>query len=550
VGPSATGRGPAEPPDRRPEELPERITEGRPRDPEVAERALVKRPRIGDTRPAPPLPEPPVPAKPARRRRGGRGRAGGGEARAGAPESRTRDGRAKVAPPPVEAIVGQPAVTLDEEQLERRGGRRRKGRPVGRYLMTVSVRPEATQIAVLEGRNLIEHYVSRPADDVSQIHGNIYLGKVQNVLPGMEAAFVDIATPKNAVLYRGDVQYDAEDIEEKGEPRIEQLLKPKQVIICQVTKNPIAHKGARLTQEVSLPGRFVVLIPNSSTYGISKRLPDEERRRLRQILDRVKPAEHGIIVRTAAEGVTAEEIEADVGRLLEQWARIDELARTTEAPALLYREPDMAVRVIREEFNDQYRGVVIDDRALYEEVRDYVASISPGLADRVQFYDRSVEPLSIFERYHVHEQLHKALDRKVWLPSGGSLVIEHTEALTVIDVNTGKNVGSSSLEETVFRNNLEAAEEIAKQLRLRDIGGIIVIDFIDMELKANRDAVIKAFRDALARDKTRTQVFDISELGLVEMTRKRIGEGLLESFSTLCPECEGRGVLIDAALLE
>jgi len=450
----------------------------------------------------------------------------------------------------VEAIVGQPAVGLDEEELERRGGRRRKGRPVGRYLMTVSVRPEATQIAVLEGRSLIEHYVSRPADDVSQIHGNIYLGRVQNVLPGMEAAFVDIATPKNAVLYRGDVQYDAEDIEEKGEPRIEQLLKPKQVIICQVTKNPIAHKGARLTQEVSLPGRFVVLIPNSTTYGISKRLADEERKRLRRILDRVKPAEHGIIVRTAAEGVTAEEIEADVARLLSQWSQIEELARTAKAPALLYREPDMAVRVIREEFNDQYRGVVIDDRALYEEVRDYVASISPGLADRVQYYDTEREPLSIFERYHVHEQLHKALDRKVWLPSGGSLVIEHTEALTVIDVNTGRNVGSSSLEETVFRNNLEAAEEIAKQLRLRDIGGIIVIDFIDMEVKENRDEVIRVFRDALARDKTRTQVFDISELGLVEMTRKRIGEGLLESFSTLCPECEGRGVLIDAALLE
>ena len=450
----------------------------------------------------------------------------------------------------MEAIVGQPAVGLDEEELERRGGRRRKGRPVGRYLMTVSVRPEATQIAVLEGRSLIEHYVSRPADDVSQIHGNIYLGRVQNVLPGMEAAFVDIATPKNAVLYRGDVQYDAEDIEEKGEPRIEQLLKPKQVIICQVTKNPIAHKGARLTQEVSLPGRFVVLIPNSTTYGISKRLADEERKRLRRILDRVKPAEHGIIVRTAAEGVTAEEIEADVARLLSQWSQIEELARTAKAPALLYREPDMAVRVIREEFNDQYRGVVIDDRALYEEVRDYVASISPGLADRVQYYDTEREPLSIFERYHVHEQLHKALDRKVWLPSGGSLVIEHTEALTVIDVNTGRNVGSSSLEETVFRNNLEAAEEIAKQLRLRDIGGIIVIDFIDMEVKENRDEVIRVFRDALARDKTRTQVFDISELGLVEMTRKRIGEGLLESFSTLCPECEGRGVLIDAALLE
>lgn len=439
---------------------------------------------------------------------------------------------------------------LDEADLERRRGRQRKGRPVGRYLMVVSVRPQATQVAVLEGRNLIEHYVSRPADDISQIHGNIYLGRVQNVLPGMEAAFVDIGTPKNAVLYRGDVQYDAEDIEEKGPPRIEQLLKPKQTIICQVTKNPIAHKGARLTQEVSLPGRFVVLIPNSSTYGISKRLPDDERRRLRAILDRVKPDKHGLIVRTAAEGVTREEIEADVFRLLAQWEQIDALSRTAQAPALLYREPDMALRIIREEFNEDYRGVLIDDEALYRDVRDYVASISPALADRVQFYDKATEPLSIFERYHVHEQLHKALDRKVWLPSGGSLVIEHTEALTVIDVNTGKNVGSSSLEETVFKNNLEAAVEIAKQLRLRDIGGIIVIDFIDMEVRENREEVIRVFRDALARDKTRTQVFDISELGLVEMTRKRIGEGLLESFSSLCPECDGRGVLIEQSLIE
>jgi ribonuclease E len=439
---------------------------------------------------------------------------------------------------------------LDDDTAEARRGRQRKGRPVGRYLMTVSVRPTATQIAVLEGRSLIEHYVSRPADDVAQIHGNIYLGRVQNVLPGMEAAFVDIGTPKNAVLYRGDVQYEAEDIEEKGaNPRIEQLLRAKQTIICQVTKNPIAHKGARLTQEVSLPGRFVVLIPNATTYGISKRLADDERKRLRTILDRVRPKGHGIIVRTAAEGVSAEEIERDVARLQEQWSQIEALAAKTTAPALLYREPDMALRVIREEFNQDYRGVIIDDKALYEEVRGYVAGISPALADRVEYYDLDAEPLPLYERHHVHEQLHKALDRKVWLPSGGSLIIEHTEALTVIDVNTGKNVGTSSLEETVFKNNLEAAVEIAKQLRLRDIGGIIVIDFIDMEIRENREQVIGAFRDALARDKTRTQVFDISELGLVEMTRKRIGEGLLESFSTLCPECEGRGLLLDQDLL-
>jgi len=346
------------------------------------------------------------------------------------------------------------------------------------------------------------------------------------------------------------VQYEAEDIEEKGNNlRIEQMLKPKQMIVCQVTKNPIAHKGARLTQEVSIPGRFVVLIPNSTTYGISKRLADEERKRLRTILDRVRPKGHGIIVRTAAEGVSAEEIERDVARLQQQWEQIEALAQKTQGPALLYREPDMAVRVIREEFNDDYRGVIIDDRQLFEEVHGYVASISPSLADRVQFFDPEVEPLPLFERHHVHEQLHKALDRKVWLPSGGSLIIEHTEALTVIDVNTGKNVGTSSLEETVFRNNLEAAIEIAKQLRLRDIGGIIVIDFIDMEIRKNREEVIGVFRDSLARDKTRTQVFDISELGLVEMTRKRIGEGLLESFSTLCPECEGRGLILDKDLL-
>jgi ribonuclease E len=527
--------------DERNPELPDRASENRPRDPDTLDRAVVRKPQIGDSRPAPAAQAAAADPAPStrRRRRGGRNR---GKGRGGSPSN------------PVESVPYDAPIDLDDEELERRKGKWRDGRPVGRYLMAVHVDHEVgTQIAVLEGRALTEHFVSRPSDDISQIHGNVYLGKVQNVLPGMEAAFVDIGTPKNAVLYRGDVQYDREDIEggaKRGpEPKIEQILKARQTILCQVTKNPIAHKGARLTQEVSLPGRFVVLIPNSSTYGISKRLPDDERKRLRSILDRVKPAQHGVIVRTAAEGVTTEELERDVQRLLRQWDQIDSLAKRSQAPTLLYREPDMALRIIREEFNSEFRSVVIDDRTLYEEVRDYVASISPALADRVELYDDAAEPLPLYERFHIHEQLHKALDRKVWLPSGGSLIIEHTEALTVIDINTGKNVGTSSLEETVFRNNLEAADEIARQLRLRDIGGIIVIDFIDMEVRENRDAVIKRFRQALARDKTRTQVFDISDLGLVEMTRKRIGEGLLESFAGTCAVCAGRGVVLDDRLL-
>ena len=451
----------------------------------------------------------------------------------------------------MEAITDGGPVELDETILAQRRGRERKGKPVGRYLMAVHVQPSATQIAVLEGRSLIEHYVSRPADEVAQIHGNIYLGKVQNVLPGMEAAFVDIGTPKNAVLYRGDTRHDPEDLDAKQSSlRIEDILKARQTILCQVTKNPIGAKGARLTQEVSLPGRFVVLVPNSSTYGISKRLPDQERKRLRQILDKAKPQGHGLIVRTAAEAISAEELAADVARLAEQWQQIEALAARAQAPALLYRDPEMAVRVIREEFNQDYRQVVIDDDTVYEQVRDYVATISPALVERVERYDPAEHGgLPLFECHHVHEQLHKALDRKVWLPSGGSLIIERTEALTVIDVNTGKNVGTSSLEETVFRNNLEAAEEVARQLRLRDIGGIIVIDFVDMEVKANREQVIATFRQALALDKTRTQVFDISELGLVQMTRKRIGEGLLESLSESCPHCEGRGMVFDEELI-
>src|SRR3954452_19964237 len=555
-----------------PSELPEKLREGRPQSIEAADRALVRKPQIGDSRPAPGDTSPAVeagngagPAK-KRRRRGGRGRSGGGSGGAGTGGSGGSGGArgggrgGRTANAPVNAVlVDETPLELDDDVLEQRRGRERKGRPLGRYLMAVHVQRgecssfegRVTQIAVLEGRALLEHYVSRPADDVSQIHGNIYLGRVQNVLPGMEAAFVDISTPKNAVLYRGDVQYDHEDIEERNSNlRIEQILRAKQTVLTQVTKNPIAHKGARLTQEVSLPGRFVVLIPNSTTYGISKRLPDDERKRLRSILDKVKPKQHGVIVRTAAENVTSEEVERDVLRLLNQWEQIEALGKKNQAPALLYREPDMAVRVIREEFNSEYRGIVLDDRAMFEEVRDYVGSISPALAERVIYSDPTQEPLPLFERFHVHEQLHKALDRKVWLPSGGSLIIEHTEALTVIDVNTGKNVGTSSLEETVYKNNLEAAVEIAHQLRLRDIGGIIVIDFIDMEIKDNRTDVQRAFKAALARDKTRTQVFDISELGLVEMTRKRIGEGLLVNFADQCPNCEGRGVLIDHALID
>jgi ribonuclease E len=415
-------------------------------------------------------------------------------------------------------------------------------------MICVHVRPETTQIALLEGRTLVEHYISRASDDATQIDGNIYRGRVQNVLPGMEAAFIDIGTPKNAVLYHGDVRYDTEDVESgrsAGQPRIEQLLHPGQTILCQVTKNPIGAKGARLTQEVSLPGRFVVLVPNSTAYGISKRLDDAERKRLRRIVDAVRPEGHGLIVRTAAAGASAEELGNDVDRLVEQWTAIAAAANKGQGPALLYREPAIAVRVIREELNREYRGVVIDDYALYEQVRDYVGAVNPELADRVEYFDPEVESLPVFERYHVHEQLHKALDRKVYLPSGGSLVIDRTEALTVIDVNTGKNVGTTNLEETVYRNNLEAAEEVARQLRLRDIGGIIVIDFIDMEIRENRDKVGSALRSALARDKTRTQVFDISELGLVEMTRKRVSEGLIESMSTTCEVCGGRGIIID-----
>lgn len=438
---------------------------------------------------------------------------------------------------------------IDKKTLKKRIKDLGKGKATGRYSMYVHVDgKENTQLAITEGRILTEHYVSRSdLDESVSIDGNIYLGRVQNVLPGMEAAFIDIDTPKNGVLYRADVMYDHDKYPRQG-PRIEEVLRNGQMVLVQVTKNPIAHKGARLTQEVSLAGRFVVLIPNQpTTYGISKRLPDEERRRLRRILDAIRPNDAGLIVRTAAEGATDDELHRDMLRLTEQWEQIKSIAAKAEksrTATLVYKEPPLVMRMVREEFNKEFRSIVIDNKKLYDKIKNYVESITPELADRVEYYDPSDE-LDIYERYHVTEQLTKALENKVWLPSGGSLIIERTEALTVIDVNTGKNVGSSNLEETVYSNNLEAADEIAHQLRLRDIGGIIVIDFVDMEIEKNRIALTDRLREALSRDKTRTQVFEVTELGLVQMTRKRLSEGMVESFADTCPQCEGRGFIID-----
>ncbi|HEY3673974.1 MAG TPA: Rne/Rng family ribonuclease [Acidimicrobiia bacterium] len=589
AGVAHTPRAPRAPRPPRPDAEPASAASPAPAaaDPASAE---APKPRIGDSRPGPAASATSAPtnggatdpgdgtaAPKRRRRRGGRGRgrggsggAGGGTGAGGAGGAGGTggggtapgggNGRVQQQSQPrnkgdvVRADLGvgeAPGAPLDDDVLERRRGRTRKGRPAGRYLMCVHVLEGGhTHIAVLEGRSLVEHSLATPTGNES-IDGNIYYGRVQNVLPGMEAAFIDIGTPKNGVLYRGDVAFDKADLEGGNKPKIERALKNGQMITVQVTKNPIAHKGARLTQEVSLAGRFLVMVPNEpDTYGISKRLPDDERKRLRKVLDGIRPDDAGLIVRTAAEGATSDELERDVRRLRNQWEQISALTAQTKSAKLLYQEPDLVLRRIREEFTKEYRGVVIDDRALYEEVRGYVEAITPELAERVEYYDAEEEGLPIFERFHISEQLLKALDRKVWLPSGGSLIIERTEALTVIDVNTGKNVGKSNLEETVFRNNLEAAEEVARQLRLRDIGGIIVIDFVDMEIKRNRDEVMKVFRDALARDKTRTQAFEMSELGLVEMTRKRISEGLVESFSSTCPSCHGRGFLLDESLLE
>jgi ribonuclease E len=394
------------------------------------------------------------------------------------------------------------------------------------------------QIAVLEDRTLVEHYITRAG--ARSMVGNIYVGKVQNVLPGMEAAFVDVGRGRNAVLYAGEVSYD-EEIEGEA-PRIEHVLKAGQNVMVQVTKDPMGGKGARLTQEISLPGRYLVLVPNSEVFGISRRLPDRERTRLKDILKQVRPPEHGVIVRTAAEGATEVDLRADLERLTEEWATIAKSGKRGRAPRVLYEEPELTVRVVRDLFTaDEFKEMVTDSVPIYDQVVAYLKSVAPDLLGKVRMHDGT---LPILEAHHVVEQIHKALDRKVWLPSGGYIVVDRTEAMTVIDVNTGKHVGKANLEETVTKTNMEAAEEIARQLRLRDIGGIIIIDFIDMLLEKNRDKVITGLKTAMAQDKTRSQVFDIGPLGLLEVTRKRVSAGLLESFSETCPTCEGRGILL------
>ena len=398
------------------------------------------------------------------------------------------------------------------------------------------------QIAVIEDKVMVEHYVNRNAN-VSYV-GNVYLGRVQNVLPSMEAAFVDIGKGRNAVLYAGEVNWDAAGISETQPRKIEMVLKTGQPVLVQVTKDPIGQKGARLTSQISLPGRYVVYVPGGGMSGISKRLPESERTRLKAILKNLIPEEAGVIVRTAAEGVSEEELTNDVARLKAQWEDIYQKSENPNfhAPALLLSEPDLAVRVIRDIFNEDFRKLTIQGNEAWEEISSYLGSIAPELVTKLEKY---VGKGDLFADFRVEEQLAKAFDRKVYLPSGGSLVIDRTEAMIVIDVNTGKFIGKGgNLEETVTKNNLEAAEEIARQLRLRDLGGIIVIDFIDMVLESNRDAVLRRLVECLGRDRTKHQVAEVTSLGLVQMTRKRVGQGLIEAFSTTCDSCAGRGIHI------
>jgi ribonuclease E len=449
-------------------------------------------------------------------------------------------------------------------RLEAKRQRRREGRDSGRRrppiiseseflarreaverVMVVRQQGERTQIAVLEDEVLVEHYVDK-ASHQSYV-GNVYLGKVQNVLPSMEAAFVDIGKGRNAVLYAGEVNFDASGLEGVAK-RIESALKSGQSIMVQVTKDPIGHKGARLTSQVSLPGRYLVYVPGASMTGISRKLPDTERTRLKQILKKVAPEDGGIIVRTAAEGASEEELVHDVTRLVAQWQAIERKAKSASAPDLLYSEPDLTIRVVRDIFNEDFTKLVIASDSEWDLVDEYVRYVAPSLADRME---RWSDDADLFAAYRIDEQLAKALDRKVWLPSGGSLVIDTTEAMTVIDVNTGKFTGQGgNLEQTVTRNNLEAAEEIVRQLRLRDIGGIIVIDFIDMVLESNRELVLRRLIECLARDRTKHQVAEVTSLGLVQMTRKRVGSGLLAAFSVPCEHCNGRGVLVSVDLTD
>lgn len=408
--------------------------------------------------------------------------------------------------------------------------------------MLVRQKGDRTQICVIEDGVMVEHYVNRNSS-ISYV-GNVYLGKVQNVLPSMEAAFVDIGKGRNAVLYAGEVNWDAAGLEESAPRKIETALKTGQPVLVQVTKDPIGQKGARLTSQISLPGRYVVYVPGGGMSGISRRLPEPERNRIKNILKGLVPEEAGVIVRTAAEGVSEEELTGDIQRLKAQW---DEIYQKTQnpnfhPPVALYTEPDLAVRVIRDIFSEDFEILKVQGDQVHREISDYLGFIAPELSNKIEKYTGTGD---LFSDYRVDEQLAKAFDRKVYLPSGGSLVIDRTEAMVVIDVNTGKFIGKGgNLEETVTKNNLEAAEEIARQLRLRDLGGIVVIDFIDMILESNREAVMRRLVECLGRDRTKHQVAEVTSLGLVQLTRKRIGQGLIEAFSTTCDSCNGRGIHI------
>jgi len=447
-------------------------------------------------------------------------------------------------------------------RLEAKRQRRREGRAAGRRRPIVTeaeflARRESVdrqmivresdglnQIAVLEDGLLVEHYVSRHTQ--TSMVGNVYVGRVQNVLPSMEAAFVDLGKGRNAVLYAGEVNWDAAGLE--GRPRrIEDALSSGDTVLVQVTKDPIGHKGARLTSQITLAGRYLVLVPGGTMTGISRKLPDTERSRLKKILKRIVPDSAGVIVRTAAEGATQEQLTADVERLVNQWEAIDKKASSImkgsgKAPVLLKGEPELAVRVIRDVFNEDFRKLVVSGDNTWSTISQYIDDVSPDLSERLEHW---VGPEDVFTAHRVDEQLAKGFDRKVWLPSGGTLVIDRTEAMTVIDVNTGRFTGAGgTLEETVTRNNLEAAEEIVRQLRLRDIGGMVVIDFVDMVLESNRDLVLRRLVECLGRDRTRHQVTEVTSLGLVQMTRKRVGQGLVEAFSTTCEHCKGRGFIV------
>ncbi len=451
----------------------------------------------------------------------------------------------------------EPQKVKGSTRLEAKRQRRREGRDNGRRRGTITeseflARREAVdrvmvvrskdgkiQLGVLEDKVLVEHYVAKASE--ASLIGNVYYGKVQNVLPSMEAAFVDIGRGRNAVLYSGEVDWEL--AETGNQPRrIELALKTGDRVLVQVTKDPVGQKGARLTSQISLPGRYLVYVPNGQMNGISRKLPDSERARLKKILKEVLPEEAGVIVRTAAEGATEEQLTLDVERLQQQWVDIEKKVAKGNAPQLLHSEPDLLVKIVRDVFNEDFQKMVISGEDAHQVISEYLQVVAPDLLERVEVYAGERD---VFDEYRIGEQISKALDRKVYLPSGGSLVIDRTEAMTVVDVNTGKFVGSGgNLEETVTKNNLEAAEEIVRQLRLRDIGGIIVIDFIDMVLESNRDLVQRRLIECLSRDRTKHQVAEVTSLGLVQMTRKKLGIGLLEAFSEPCEACAGRGVIV------